>query len=66
MQSCIALFGSDILKLLTDFSLMCCTRLPFEQMEDAISMVIVATQCFKTDSLPMLTPCFGLMLEKAI
>lgn len=51
VQSNIALFGAEIIPLLTNFSAMCCSRLPFEHLEDSISMLIVAIQSFKKQGL---------------
>lgn len=42
MNSCITLFGADILKLMSDFAIVCCQRLAFEQFEDPLAMVILA------------------------
>ena len=66
VQSNIGQFGVEIIPLVTNFSAMCCTRLPFEHLEDTMSMLIIAIQSFKKQAIQMVIECFSIMFKKAI
>lgn len=45
------MFGNDLIQLVSDFLVECCTRLSFEQMEDTLTMLNFAVTVYKRDSL---------------
>ncbi len=61
MQSMISLFGVEILPLIQNFGVVCCTRLPFEMLEDSFNLFIYALTNFKAESLPLATTWFTLI-----
>jgi len=38
VQSMIPLFGNEILPLIQEFGIICCTRLPYEMLEDTFNL----------------------------